>query len=82
MEKHNTHILLESISSGRHEYKGDENGNLKIDSNDGEIYQSYIQKKQKASIRQILCENNNNIKKEFDEIIGYSDEMHKNKNRK
>ena len=78
MEKHNTHILLESISSGRHEYKGDENGNLKIDSNDDKIYQSYIQKKQKTSLKQILMENKNKIKKEFEEKMGFSDEIPKN----
>ena len=46
MEKHNTHILFESISSGRHEYKRDENGNIKIDLNDDKVYHQYIPKRQ------------------------------------
>ena len=45
MEKHNTHILFESISSARHEYKGDENGNIKIDLNDDKVYHQYIPKR-------------------------------------
>ena len=78
MEKHNTHILLESKSSGRHEYKGDENGNIKIDSNDDKVYREFIQKRQKTSIKQILLENNKSIKKEFDEKFGYTEEIPNN----
>ena len=66
MEKHNTHLLLESLSSGRHEYKGDENGNIKVDSSDDAIYHSFFQKKAKSSIRQLLIDNNNLLKEEFD----------------
>ena len=79
MEKHNTHILLESISSGRHEYKGDENGNIKIDLNDDAVYHSFIQKKAKSSIKQILLENNNFIKQEFDENMD-NEEIQKKEN--
>ena len=67
MEKHNTHIVLDSLSSERHDYKGDENGNIKVDSSDDAIYHSYIKKKAKSSIRQILIDNNNIIKKEFED---------------
>ena len=80
MEKHNTHILFESISSGRHEYKGDENGNIKIDSNDDKVYHQYIPKKAKSSIKQILLENNYLYNKDFDEKMGYSEEIPKNEN--
>ena len=38
MENHHTHIFIEFISSGRHKYKGDENGNIKIDINDNKAY--------------------------------------------
>ena len=30
MEKHNTHVLLESNSSSVHDYEEDENGKIKI----------------------------------------------------
>ena len=80
MEKHNTHIVLDSLSSERHEYKGDENGNIKIDLNDDAPNHSYIQKKAKASIKQILIDNNNMIKKDFDEKMGYSDVEPKKQN--
>ena len=80
MEKHNTHIVLDSLPSERHEYKGDENGNIKIDSNDDAPYHSYIQKKAKTPIRQILIDNNNMIKKDFDEKMGYSEVEPKKQN--
>ena len=69
MEKHNTHIVLESDSSEKHEYKGDENGNIKIDYNEEDPYHSFIQKKPKLAIKEILIENNNLLKKEFDKNI-------------
>ena len=73
MEKHHTHIVFDSISSERHEYKGDENGNIKIDINDDKAYHTYIKKKERASIKQIIINNNNLAKKEFDERLGYSE---------
>ena len=47
MEKHNTHILLESNCSDQHDYEEDDNGNLKIDTNDDINYKSYVTKKPK-----------------------------------
>ena len=58
MEKHNTHILLESNCSDQHDYEEDDNGNLKIDTNDDINYKSYVTKKPKLSIKDILFENN------------------------
>ena len=69
MEKHNTHILLESFSSERHDYEVDENGNIKLEENEDAPYHSFIQKKGKMSIKEILIENNNIFKKELEKIV-------------
>ena len=69
MEKHNTHILLESFSSERHDYEVDENGNIKLEENEDAPYHSFIQKKGKMSIKEILIENNNTFKKELEKIV-------------
>ena len=66
MEKHNTHILLESNCSDQHDYEEDENGKLKIDTYDDIPYQSFISKKPKISIKEILIENNNIFKQELE----------------
>ena len=57
MERHNSHIILESNSSQKHEYENDENGNIKVDINDDTIYKSYVRKKEKLDIKNILNEN-------------------------
>ena len=45
MEKHNTHVLLESNSSSVHDYEEDENGNIKIDIDEDVPYNYYIEKR-------------------------------------
>ena len=66
MEKHNTHILLESYCSDQHDYEEDENGNLKIETIDDIPYHSFVKKKQKLSIKDILEENNNLFKQQLE----------------
>ena len=66
MEKHNTHILLESFCSDQHDYEEDENGNLKIETYDDIPYRSFVTKKQKLSIKDILEENNNLFKQQLE----------------
>ena len=46
MEKHNTHVLLDSNSSSIHDYEEDENGNIKIDIDEDVPYNYYVEKKQ------------------------------------
>ena len=82
MEKHNTHILLDSNSSSMHDYVKDENGNIKIDVNEDLAYNSFIEKKPKLSIKEILIENNNIFQREFEKNI-LSEEAHfKNQKKK
>ena len=69
MEKHNTHILMDSNSSSIHDYEKDENGNIKIDTNEDLPYHSFIEKKPKISVKEILIENNNIFKREFEKNI-------------
>ena len=82
MEKHNTHIILDSNSSSRHDYEKDENGNIKIDVNEDLPYHSFIQKKEKISIKEILIENNNIFKKEFDKNVLSEEMRHKTQKKK
>ena len=63
MENHHTHIVFEFMSSRRNKYKGDENGNIKIDINDDKAYTIHILKKGKISIKQVIINNNNLAKK-------------------
>ena len=82
MEKHNTHILLDSNSSSMHDYVKDENGNIKIDVNEDLAYNSFIEKKPKLSIKEILIENNHIFQREFEKNI-LSEEAHfKNQKKK
>ena len=69
MEKHNSHIIIESNSSQPHDYENDENGNIKIDTNEDAIYHSFVQKKKKLDIKDILTENNNLLKKEYEKNL-------------
>ena len=69
MEKHNSHILLESISSQPHYYENDENGNIKIDSKEDEPRHSFVANKKKLDIKSILIENNNLLKQEYEKNI-------------
>ena len=69
MEKHNTHILLDSVSSEKHDYEVDENGNIKLEENEDAPYLSFIQKKPKISTKEIIIENNNIFKKELENNI-------------
>ena len=81
MEKHNTHIVLDSNSSEKHDYEEDENGNVKIEENEDVAYRSFIQKKPKMSIKQIIIDNNNILKDEL-EKNNLSEEKQKNNIRK
>jgi len=49
MEKHNTHVLLDSNSSSIHDYEEDENGNIKIDIDEDVPYNYYVEKKNKIT---------------------------------
>ena len=84
MEKHNSHILLESISSHLHYYEKDKNGNIKVDSKEDAPHHLFVEKKKKLDIKHILLENNNLINKEYEKSIlsedipRYSDKNKKN----
>ena len=80
MEKHNTHVLLESNSSSVHDYEEDENGNIKIDIDEDVPYNYYIEKKTKSPTKEIIIENNNIFQKEFEE--NYATEEINNKSQK
>ena len=81
MKKHNSHIILESNSSEMHDYEKDENGNIKIDINEDNPYHSFVEQKKKIDIKDILSENNNLLKQEFEKNI-LSEEMYKLSNKK
>ena len=74
MEKHNTHIVYDSFTSEKHEYKGDEYGNLKVDSNDDIVYRTYVKPKGKSIIKDILQKNNEDLKNEFEQRMAYLEE--------
>ena len=74
MERHNSHIILESNSSDSHSYIRDENGNIKIDINEDDPYHSFVEKKKKLDIIDILIENNNLLKQEYEKRL-LSEEM-------
>jgi len=82
MEKHNTHILLDSNSSSIHDYVKDENGNIKIDVNEDLAYNSFVEKKPKLSIKEILIENNNIFQREFEKNILSEEKHFKNQKKK
>ena len=73
MKKHNSHIILETNSSQTHKYENDENGNIKVDSDDDSPYNSFIEQNQKLNVKDILIENNNLSKKEFENNILYNE---------
>ena len=81
MKKHNSHIILESNSSEMHDYEKDENGNIKIDINEDNPYHSFVEQKKKIDIKDILSENNNLLKQEFEKNI-LSEEMSRLSNKK
>ena len=68
MERHNSHIILESNSSDSHNYIRDENGNIKIDTNEDDPYHSFVEKKKKLDIIDILMENNKLLREEMKRI--------------
>ena len=82
MEKHNTHIILDSNESSKHDYEKDENGNIKIDANEDIPYRSFIEKKKKISIKSILIDNNNIFKEDYNKNVLSEEMYHKIKKKK
>ena len=78
MEKHNTHVLLDSNSSSIHDYEEDENGNIKIDIDEDVPYNYYVEKKTKSPTKEIIIENNNIFRKEYEENFAEEENNFKN----
>ena len=82
MERHNSHIILESNSSDSHSYIRDENGNIKIDTNEDDPYHSFVEKKKKLDIIDILIENNKLLREEYEKRLKSEEMLRKSSKRK